>query len=358
MSGSTVLYSLEVIIVTLLISAISIIFVKKIAIHINAVDIPNERKVHTKPMPRLGGLGIFLAFLFGYMLFCPTTVEMNSILIGSFIILMTGIIDDINPLNAREKLIGQLISALVIAFYGNILLSELTVFGINIQFGILAYPITIIFIVACMNIINLIDGLDGLAGGISAIFFLTIVIICIFQERFYGLEFSLALIMLGSTLGFLIHNFYPAKIFAGDSGALFLGFIIAVISLLGFKGTILTSVFVPLLILAVPIMDTLFAILRRLIHHKKITDADKLHLHHQLLGMKFSHRTTVLIIYGINILFAIASIFYILNEHINIYLRIGIYVVLFIVVFWFINKTNIITEKQISFKRSKNKKKQ
>ena len=309
-------------------------------------------------MPRLGGLGIFLAFLLGYMLFCPTTVAMNSILIGSFIILMTGIIDDINPLNAREKLIGQLISALVITFYGNILLSELTVFGINIQFGILAYPITIIFIVACMNIINLIDGLDGLAGGISAIFFLTIVIICIFQERFYGLEFSLALIMLGSTLGFLIHNFYPAKIFAGDSGALFLGFIIAVISLLGFKGTILTSVFVPLLILAVRIMDTHFAILRRLIHHKKITDADTLHLHHQLLGMKFSHRTTVLIIYGINILFAIASIFYILNEHINIYLRIGIYVVLFIVVFWFINKTNIITEKQISFKRSKNKKKQ
>ena len=206
-----------------------------------------------------------------------------------------------------------------------------------------------------MNIINLIDGLDGLAGGICSIFFLTIIVICFFQDRIYGLEFTLALIMLGSTLGFLIHNFHPAKIFAGDSGALFLGFIIAIISLLGFKGTVLTSVFVPLSILAVPILDTLFAILRRLVHHKKISDADKMHLHHQLLGMKFSHRNTVLIIYGLNILFAIASVFYILNEHISFYIRVGIYLFLLILVFWFINKTNIITEKQISFKKNKKK---
>ena len=134
---------------------------------------------------------------------------------------------------------------------------------------------------------------------------------------------------------------------------MFLGFIIAVISLLGFKGTVLTSVFVPLLILAVPILDTLFAILRRLIKHKRISDADKLHLHHQLLGMKFSHRNTVLIIYGVNILFALASIFYTLNDQVDIYIRRGIYIVLFLLVFWFINKTNIITEKQIKFKKKK-----
>ena len=171
-----------------------------------------------------------------------------------------------------------------------------------------------------------------------------------------NLEFTLTLIMLGSTLGFLIHNFYPAKIFAVDSGALFLGFIISIISLLGFKGTVLTSVFVPLLILAIPILDTLFAIIRRIGHHKRITDADKQHLHHQLLGMKFSHRTTVLIIYGVNILFAMASIFYTMNEHINRYIRIGVYLVLLALVFWFINKTNIITEKQISFKKKKKEK--
>ena len=250
-------------------------------------------------------------------------------------------------------MLGQVLSAGVIVFYGEILLNNLTVFGLNIQFGILSYPITLLFIIACMNIINLIDGLDGLATGISSIFFITILVICAFQGRTIGLDYTLTLIMLGSTLGFLYHNFNPAKIFLGDSGAMFLGFIIAVISLLGFKGAILTSVFVPLLILAVPILDTLFAILRRFFHHQKISDADKLHLHHQLLGMKFSHRDTVLIIYAVNILFAIASVFFFLGEEINIYIRIGVYLLLFLLVFWFVNKTNIITEKQIKLVKKK-----
>ncbi len=353
MIDSTIIYSCKVVIFTLIIAALAIPIVKKIAVHVNALDIPNSRKVHQKPMPRLGGLGIFFAFLMGYIFFGQTTVKMNSILIGSFIIVLTGIIDDIKPLDAKDKLIGQLLSASVVTFYGEILLDNITAFSLDINFGYFAYPITIIFIVACMNIINLIDGLDGLSGGISAIFFLTIIILCFFQGRTTGLEFTLALVMLGSTLGFLIHNFYPAKIFAGDSGALFLGFIISVISLLGFKGTVLTSVFVPLSILAVPILDTLFAILRRLLKHKKITDADKQHLHHQLLGMKFSHRNTVLIIYGVNILFAAASIFYTLNDQVDIYLRRGIYLVLLLLIFWFVNKTNIVTDKKIEFKKKK-----
>ena len=353
MINNTILYSIKVIIFTFIISMLTVPVAKKIAIHTNALDIPNERKVHKKPMPRLGGLSIFFAFLVGYMFFGDMTKEMNSILIGSFIIILTGFIDDVNSLDAKHKLVGQIISAAVIVFYGNILLNNVTFFGLNIEFGIISYPITLLFIIACMNIINLIDGLDGLASGISSIFFMTIIIICFFQGRTIGLDYVLTLIMLGSTLGFLVHNFYPAKIFLGDSGALFLGFIIAIISLLGFKGTILTSVFVPLLILAVPILDTFFDILRRLFHHRKISDADKLHLHHQLLGMKFSHRDTVLIIYLVNILFAIASIIYLLGEEINIYIRIGIYVLLFILVFWFVNKTNIVTEKQIKISKKK-----
>ena len=353
MSNNTFIYSLEIIIFTFLVAVLIIPIVKKIAIHVNAIDLPNSRKIHDKPMPRLGGIGIFFAFLMGYMFFGQNTIQMNSILIGSFIILLTGIIDDINPLNVSSKLLGQLISAAVIVFYGQILLDSITFFGVNVNFGILAYPITIFFIVACMNIINLIDGLDGLASGISSIFFITIIIICAFQGRIAGLEYTLTLIMLGSTLGFLVHNFYPAKIFAGDSGALFLGFIIAVISLLGFKGTILTSVFIPISILAVPILDTLFAILRRLVHHKKIGDADKQHLHHQLLGMKFSHKNTVLIIYGVNILFAVATIFFILGNEIDISIRIGIYVFLLLLVFWFVNKTSIITDKKIQLVKKK-----
>ena len=353
MFNNTFIYSLEIIIVTMILSALFTPVAKKIASHVNALDMPEARKVHKKPMPRLGGLAIFFAFLMGYMFFGENTIQMNSILIGSFIILLTGIIDDIHSLSPKDKLCGQVLSASVIVFYGEILLSNITFFGLDVQFGIFSYPITLIFIIACMNIINLIDGLDGLATGISSIFFATILVICCFQGRTIGLDYILTLIMLGSTLGFLIHNFYPAKIFLGDSGAMFLGFIISVISLLGFKGTILTSVFIPLLILAVPILDTLFAILRRFVHHQKISDADKLHLHHQLLGMKFSHRNTVLIIYGVNILFAVASVFYLLGEEINLYIRIGIYFILFGLVFWFVNKTNIVTEKQIQLRKKR-----
>jgi len=348
-------HSLLVVGVTLLVVAAIIPFVKKIALHIGALDIPNERKVHKNPIPRLGGLGIFIGFLLGYMIFGKPSVQMNSILIGSFIILLTGIFDDIKPISAKAKLIGQLAAGAVIVFYGDILLTHVTIFGQYIDFGILAYPITLIFIVACTNIINLIDGLDGLSSGISSIFYLSTIIICFFQNRF-GLEFTLALIALGSTLGFLIHNFNPARIFAGDSGALFMGFIIAVISLLGFKTTVITSIFIPLMILAVPILDTLFAIIRRLLKHKKISDPDKEHLHHQLLKMNFSHKNTVLIIYGINILFATASILYTLKDTRDIFIGRIIYGILMVLVLWFVFKTDIITSKKIfKSKKLKNK---
>ena len=150
----------------------------------------------------------------------------------------------------------------------------------------------------------------------------------------------LTFIMLGSTLGFLLHNFYPAKIFAGDC-ATFLGFIIAVITLLEFKGAALTSFFVPVMILGIPILDTLFAIIRRLLKKEPPFKADKEHLHHQLLGMNFSQRNTVLIIYGINILFALASILYTIKDPI---LGKIIYIVLFIIVLWFVLHTSIISE--------------
>jgi UDP-N-acetylmuramyl pentapeptide phosphotransferase/UDP-N-acetylglucosamine-1-phosphate transferase len=182
---------------------------------------------------------------------------------------------DLNPI--REWIHYQII------FYGDITLSHITAFGFNIQFGVFAYPITLFFILGCINVIRLIDGLDGLSGGISSIFFLTIGVISFLQQRFGTLEITLTFIMLGSTLGFLVHNFNPAKTFAGETGATFMGFIIAVISLLGFKGALLTSVLVPLLILAIPILDTTFAIIRRVIKHKPISEGDKDHMHHQFL---------------------------------------------------------------------------
>ena len=339
-------YSILIVGVCLIIVASIIPFVKKIANHIGALDIPNERKVHTNIIPRLGGLGIFIGFLVGYMIFGGSSIQMNSILIGSFIILLTGIFDDIKPISAKAKLIGQILASCVIVFYGNILLNNITIFGLDINFGIFAYPITILFIVACTNVINLIDGLDGLSGGISSIFYLSTIVICFFQGRYMELEFIMALLMLGSTLGFLIHNFHPARIFAGDSGALFMGFTIAVISLLGFKTTAITSIFIPLAILAVPILDTLFAIIRRLLKHQSISTPDKQHLHHQLLKMKFSHRNTVLIIYAITILFSTASILYTLHDTSDVFIGRIIYGILMIIVVIFVFKTDIITSRR------------
>ena len=320
-----------------------IFYVKKIAKHINAMDEPNERKVHKIPIPRLGGLGIFLGFLFGYILFGQQSIQMNSILIGSFIIILFGVMDDISPLGAKTKFLGQIVAACVVIFYGNITLSDAKLFGLVINFGWWAYPITLLFIVACINIINLIDGLDGLSGGTCAIFYATIGIIAFMQGSINTLGITLTFIMLGCTLGFLYHNFYPAKIFSGDSGSMFQGFMIAVISLLGFKTTAMISLFVPVLILGIPILDTLFAIVRRLIKKQPIYLPDKCHLHHQLLDLGLSHRNTVLAIYGMNILFAVASIIYILK---NRELGVCIYLVIFVLIVWIITKTSIIADKK------------
>ena len=346
--------------VTFLFTVLFIPIVGKIACFIGAMDIPNARKVHTKPIPRLGGLGIYAGFLLGYMLFGEQTIQMNAVLIGSIIIIITGIFDDIKPIPAKWKFLFQLIGSAVIPLYGGIVLQDISAFGLYINFGVLAYPITIIFITAVINCINLIDGLDGLSSGISSIYFITIGIISILLNNSTGLDVILTFIMLGSTLGYLWHNFYPASIFMGDSGSMFLGYIIAVIALLGFKNVTLTSIFIPLLLLAIPIMDTLFAIIRRLINHKPIDEPDKNHLHHQLLKLKFSQRKTVLIIYLVDILFAIASIIYALGNKMlgsNIY-GIVIYIILLILTIILVVKTNIIWDHDKIKERRNNKKKE
>ena len=345
------LISTEIVLVTFLFSALIMVLMRKVAYHIGAVDVPTEaegkRHIHKRAVAKLGGVGIFLGFLFGYMLFGEQSIRMNSILIGSFIIILTSIVDDIKSIKASYKLLGHLAAACVIVFYGGILLNNITAFGLHFDFGWVAYPLTIFFLVACTNIINLIDGLDGLSGGICSIFFATIAIIALSQGRYNSLVLILSLIMLGSTIGFLLHNFYPAKIFAGDC-VTFLGFIIAVITLLEFKGPALISFFVPITILGIPILDTLFAIIRRLLKGQPPFKADKEHLHHQLLGMNFSQRTTVLIIYAINILFASASIFYTLKDPI-----VGqiLYIIIFIIVIWFVLHTTIIYDKSNIKKR-------
>lgn len=335
---------LLIVLTTFVFTALFIPIVKKIAQFIGAMDVPNERKVHKVPIPRLGGLGIYGGFLLGYMLFGQHSVQMNAILIGSFIIIVTGIFDDIKPVPAKYKFLGQIVGASIIPLYGGILLKDISAFGIYINFGILSYPITILFIVGIVNCINLIDGLDGLSSGIASIYFLTVGIIGILMHNTNGLDITLTFIMLGSTLGFLLHNFHPAKIFMGDSGSMFLGYIISVIALLGFKNITLTSFVVPMFLLAIPVMDTLFAILRRIINHKPIGLPDKEHLHHQLLKLQFSQVKTVLVIYFVDSLFAIASILYVIGQSMLGTNKYGIivYVILLLLTLVLVLKTNII----------------
>lgn len=329
-----------IVLITFLASAILVPLAKKAAMHTGAMDIPNKRKVHTKPMPRMGGLAIFGAFLIGYMLFARMSTTMLSILIGGFVIVLTGIFDDIKPIPAKIKFLLQIIASCIVVFYGHIALNKIGVFGLVINFPEpINYIISILFIVAITNAINLIDGLDGLAAGVSSIYFATIAVIAYMLNKMQGLDTILSLIMLGSTLGFLVHNFHPAKIFMGDTGSLFLGFTISVVALLGFKGTTLTSLIIPIVILAIPIFDTVLAICRRLLKGEKIMAPDKEHFHHQLLKMKFSVPTTVLIIYGIDILFASVSILYAIDDA---KAALCVYIILMILLFILVVKTDIL----------------
>ena len=314
-------------------------YIKKIAFQIHAIDDHiGGRHIHKQPIPKLGGLAIFLGFLLGYMIFGTHSAMMNAILIGSFIILIVGVIDDITELSAKTQFIGQLAAACVIVFYGNILISDVSAFGLYIEFSWLSYPLTLLFILGCINCINLIDGLDGLSGGISAIYYLTVGIIATIQGKL-GLDFVLTFVMLGSTLGFLVYNFNPATIFAGNSGSMFMGFIISVIALLGFKNVTMTSLIIPLIILAIPILDTLFAIIRRTLKGESPFHADRFHIHHQLLNRNLSQKTTVIIIYIVDLLFAFASIVYVLKDATLGYV---IYGILLIIVIVFVAKTNVI----------------
>lgn len=329
-----------IVFVTFLTSLLLVPIVKKIAVHINAMDEPNERKIHKVPMPRLGGLAIYFSFLLGYILYGEINTQMISILIASFLLIIVGIFDDIKSVPARYKFLFQVIAASIVVLYGNLGFTEISFLGLKFYFNSVVNDIiAIIFIVGITNAINLIDGLDGLASGVSAIYFLTIAIIAIILNRLGGLDIILSLIMLGSTLGFLFHNFPPAKIFMGDTGSLFLGFMISIIALLGYKVTTFTSLVVPVVILAIPIFDTAFAIFRRLLKGQNIAVADKEHFHHQLLKMKYSPVASILIIYAIDISFAAISILYTLGDN---QVAIAIYVVLMILLLFVVLRTDIL----------------
>jgi UDP-GlcNAc:undecaprenyl-phosphate/decaprenyl-phosphate GlcNAc-1-phosphate transferase len=280
--------------------------VKKLAFRLGATDSPDKRKVHEKVMPRMGGLAIYITFLIGLIISNPDSPYHWAIITGSVIIVITGILDDIYNLAARVKLVSQIAAALVVVVWGGIDVDFINLpFDGKLQFGVLSIPITILWIVGVTNAINLIDGLDGLAAGVSSIALISISGMAIVMGDVYVM--TIGFILLASTLGFLVYNFHPAKIFMGDTGALFLGYMIAVLSLLGFKNVTFISFIVPIIILGVPMTDTLFAIIRRLVNKTPLAAPDKSHLHHRLLEHGFTHRQTVLLIYAISAMFGLTG---------------------------------------------------
>lgn len=318
---------------------------KKIAFHIGAIDYPNKRRLNKVPMPTIGGLAVFFSFLFGYLIFGRGTVEMISILVAAFVILFIGLIDDIKPISAKYQLLGQLISVAIIVLYGHITIDHFTILGADLVFPEpFNYLVTIIFMIGIINAIDLSDGMDGLSSGISIIYFLTILTIALLLQMAGNIDTTIAILMIGSLLGFLVYNFPPAKIYIGDSGSNFMGLMVATTALYGFKLATFTSLIIPLLILATPIFDVFLSILRRGLKKKNpFTTPDKDHLHHQLLKMKFSTKASLGVIYTINIGFSGASILYAMGEFSY---ALFLYFALMIVFLFIVLKTEILFPKK------------
>ncbi|EIW15938.1 MULTISPECIES: glycosyltransferase family 4 protein [Pelosinus] len=270
--------------------------VKDFAIKVGALDAPDDRKVHTKPIPRMGGLAIYAAFVLAVLASMYVSREVMGLLVGGTVILIVGIIDDLKPLPARVKLLGQIIAAAVLVMF-DIKIEWLTnPFGEMIYVEYLAIPLTILWVVGLTNTVNLIDGLDGLAAGVSTIASVTILLVAL-QQNFWTVA-VLTAALAGSALGFLQHNFNPAKIFMGDTGSMFLGYMLAAISILGtVKSAATIALIVPIVALGLPILDTAFAIIRRYMSGRPIFKPDKGHLHHRLLEMGLTQKQAVLLMY-------------------------------------------------------------
>lgn len=285
--------------------------VKKFAIKMNAIDIPkDDRRIHKVPIPRMGGLAIFISFSLVSLYFSNFNKSVIGIVLGSTLLVIGGIIDDIKPLKPYAKLAFQLSATIIIIAFG-INVSCITVpFSSQdgyVYIGYYGIPITILWVVGVTNAINLIDGLDGLACGICAISSITLFGVSLISGRYIAV--LLTAVLAGSCLGFLPYNFNPASIFMGDTGSQFLGFALAAISIQGaIKSAAAVVVAVPILALGIPIYDTLFAMVRRKINNKPIMQADRGHLHHRLLDMGFNQKQVVFIMYTISVILGTTSL--------------------------------------------------
>lgn len=294
-----------------------------LAYKIGAVDVPKDkRRMHSVTMPLLGGVAIFTAFVITTLAFCDLTENTKplcGVLLGSLFIVITGVLDDRFNLNPFLKLGMQIAAACIVVFFG-ITIDRIGIFtdGSMLHLKALSIPVTVLWIVAMTNAVNLIDGLDGLSCGVSAISAMSILISSFFMPDTPYYVILLTAILAGSCIGFLPYNFNPAKIFMGDTGSMFLGFTLSVISILGvFKTTAVISYWVPFIAFAVPLFDTLFAFVRRILHGKSPFSADRGHIHHRLIDMGFNQKQSVTILYAITAIFGIAAVLWAIKKPIG-----------------------------------------
>ena len=299
-------------ITAMVVSLITTPVVKGLAFKVGAVDVPKDnRRMHDHPIPRMGGLAIFFGFLLSTLLYVQMTPQFRGMLLGSVIIVVLGIFDDIYALGAKFKLAVQIVAALVAVLSGNVIqiLSNPNIFSADPwwELGWLSYPVTVLWIVAITNAVNLIDGLDGLACGVSTISALTMLVISLAVA-----DAPVAIVMAalaGGCIGFLPYNLNPAKIFMGDTGSTFLGFILAVMSIQGlFKFYTIISFAVPFLMLGLPIFDTCFAFIRRIAHGQSPMHPDRSHVHHRLIDMGFNQKQAVAVLYIISAILGLCAV--------------------------------------------------
>lgn len=276
--------------------------IKRVAESINiGMAYPGERKVHTRPIPQVGGWAIYLTFLLVVLLTLKLKGQLLGILLGGSLILILGTIDDLFNLPAKVKLVGQILAALILLFFGVKISFVTNPLGGMIYLGGWGVLVTVLWVVGITNALNLIDGLDGLAAGISIIAAATFFCLSYLGKPAETI-LVLSLILMGSSLGFLRYNFSPARVFMGDSGSMFLGFTLSAVAVMGaFKSAATLALLAPILVLGVPILDTAFAIARRLKSGQPAFQADKEHIHHKLLQLGLSQRQTVLLIYLVSI---------------------------------------------------------
>lgn len=309
------------ILLAFLISLILTPIIKKYSLLAKSYAKENERTVHHGLISRIGGVAIYLSFVIVISLFIEVDRTINGIVLGGSIMFFAGLVDDLIDLKPRIKLVLELIAAITAIYFGVSVDIIRLPFGISIDIGMFSVLFTLIWIVGITNAVNLIDGLDGLSGGLCVIVFVIIGSMGIIERRFDIM--SLAFVLAGSILGFLVYNSHPASIFMGDCGSLFLGFMISTISIMGFKSSTIMTLALPVLILMVPIIDTLSAILRRTLKGQRFMQADKSHLHH-LLMRQFGHRNTVLIMCGVTSLFGVSAFIYMINRNIGFFVMLAI----------------------------------